>query len=483
MTNNSVRNLFTFFLLIFFTSVSFSSEIKRPDWTNDVGARTFPDKSIVIKVNDYGAFKNQFIASTKAIQKAIDTCSAQGGGTVVFDPGVYHTGALFVKNNVNLNIGEGVELRALIGLEYYPEITTRVAGIIMKWPCGVINILDQHNVAITGKGVVHAQGMIHWERYWNLRHEYTPKGLRWASDYDCKRVRTIEVSNCKDVTIKDITIKQSGFWTVHLFFTEYATVDGVIIRNNIDGFGPSTDGVDIDSSSKIEVMNCDTDCNDDNYCVKAGRDADGIRVNRPSEYVYFHDCIARRGGGALVIGSETSGWIRHVFVENMKAIGSHNVIYLKSAKTRGGGIEDIIMTNVKATGVRDFCGVTVNWNPAYSYAKLEKEMDSIPAHWKVMLQEVPEEIGIPHIRNVSVSNIKADSIRGSAFNIQGIDKSIIENFTFSDIKLSAAKTGIINWADGIKFDNVTLKTVGNPELTIKNSKHISTKGLKIERVN
>ncbi|MFB6319529.1 glycoside hydrolase family 28 protein [Saccharicrinis sp. FJH54] len=482
-SSSAVKPVLVLVLFWFFSMPFLSAQISKPEWTGDLGARTFPDKKLVVKVNDYGAFRNEFIASTEAIQKAIDTCSAQGGGMVVFEPGVYHTGALFLKNNVNLNIGEGVELRALIGLEYYPEIKTRVAGIIMNWPCGVINILDQQNVAITGKGVLHAQGKIHWERYWNLRHEYTPKGLRWASDYDCKRVRTIEVSNCKDITIKDITIKQSGFWTVHLFFTEYATVDGITIRNNIDGFGPSTDGVDIDSSVKIEVMNCDVDCNDDNYCVKAGRDADGIRVNRPSEYVYIHDCIARRGGGALVIGSETSGWIRHVFVENIKAIGTKNVIYLKSAKTRGGGIEDIRMTNVVAHGVRDFCGVTVNWNPSYSYAKLEKEMDSIPAHWKIMLQEVPEEIGIPHIRNVEVSNIKADSIRGTAFNIQGIEKSIIKNFTFSDLQLSSERTGIINWADGIKFDNVTLKTAGNDELTVKNSRHISTKGLKIERVN
>lgn len=475
-----------YFVILTFLSALFLSasanEVKKPEWINDVGARSFPSASLVIKVNDFGAFKNEFIASTEAIQKAIDTCSAQGGGTVVFEPGVYHTGALFLKSNVNLNIGEGVELKALIGLKYYPELMTRVAGIMMQWPSGVINILDQENVAITGKGVLHAQGKIHWERYWNLRHKYTPKGLRWASDYDCKRMRTIEVSNSSDITIKNITIKQSGFWTVHLFASKYATVDGVIIRNNIDGFGPSTDGIDIDSSEKVEVMNCDTDCNDDNYCVKAGRDADGLRVNKPSQYVYIHDCIARRGGGLLVIGSETSGWIRHVFVENMEAKGTKNVLYLKSAKTRGGGIEDITLTNVKANDVRDFCGVTVNWNPSYSYTSLPEGIDSVPHHWEVMLQEVPEELGIPHIRNVNVSNCKAENVENTAFNIQGIDKSIIESFTFSDIKLSAPRVGIINWANGIKFDNVTVKTSGKPELVVKNSKKISTKKLTIETI-
>lgn len=486
--NKTIRTLkyyLIYFSLIVILLTGFSlpnangKDIKKPSWIEDVGARSFPKAGLEVKVNDYGAFKDRFIASTDAIQKAIDACSDQGGGTVVFEPGVYHTGALFLKDNVNFQIGEGVELRALIGLEYYPEITTRVAGIVMQWPCGVINILDQKNVAITGSGTLHAQGKIHWERYWNLRHEYTPKGLRWASDYDCKRVRTIEVSNCSDITIKDITIKQSGFWTVHLYLTEYATVDGVTIKNNIDGFGPSTDGVDIDSSVKIEVMNCDVDCNDDNYCVKAGRDADGLRVNRPAEYVYIHDCIARRGGGALVIGSETSGWIRHVFVENMIAEGTKNIIYLKSAKTRGGGIEDIEMTHVKGKNVRDFCGVTVNWNPSYSYATLPDGIDEMPEHWKTMLEEVPAEKGIPHIRNVRVSNCKIENINNTAFSIQGIEQSIIESFTFTDIKLEAPRVGIINWANGIEFDNVKVKTTGEPEIEIKNSKKIRTKKLEI----
>jgi polygalacturonase len=453
----------------------------QPDWVKKVGAKSFPSEERIFKVNDYKPFKDKFIASTDAIQQAIDACSAQGGGIVVFEPGVYHTGAIFLQDNVNLKIGKGVELKALIGLEYYPEIETRVAGIVMKWPCGVINILDKKNVAITGSGTIHAQGKYHWERYWNLRHEYTPKGLRWASDYDCKRVRTVQVVNSSNITLKDFTVKQSGFWTIHMLFSKNITVDGLTIRNNIDGFGPSTDGINVDSSTLIEIMNCDVDGNDDNYCIKAGRDADGIRVNKPAEYVYIHDCIARRGGGPLVIGSETSGWIRHVYVENMKAIGSHSVIYLKSAKTRGGGIEDIEMKNVEASHTRRFCGVTVNWNPAYSYAKLKEETDSIPLHWKIMLEEVPEDIGIPSIRNVRVSNCKADSIEHIAFEIQGIKQSVIESFSFENISVMAPNAGIIEWGKDISFDKVTIFNTDNKEIKIKNSEDISTKNLNIKK--
>lgn len=473
--HSKLQAIYILFFIISCTTTSFA----QPDWLEKVGAKSFPSAHRVIKVNDYKPFKDKFIASTKAIQQAIDECSAQGGGMVIFEPGVYHTGAIFLKDNVNLHIGKGVELKALIGLEYYPEIETRVAGIVMQWPCGIINILDKKNVAVTGSGTIHAQGKYHWERYWNLRHEYTPKGLRWASDYDCKRVRTLQVVNSSNITLKDFTVKQSGFWTIHLLFSNNITVDGLTIRNNIDGFGPSTDGINVDSSTLIEVMNCDVDGNDDNYCVKAGRDADGLRINKPAEYVYIHDCIARKGGGSLVIGSETSGWIRHVYVENMKAIGSHSVIYLKSAKTRGGGIEDIEMKNVEAIHTRRFCGVTVNWNPSYSYAKLEEKTDSIPKHWKIMLEEVPEDQGIPYIRNVKVSHCKADSVRQIAFEIQGIEQSIIESFTFSNIKVSAPDAGIIEWAKDISFDNVSISSPDENGLNIKNSKNISTENLYI----
>lgn len=442
------------------------------DWLEEVGAKSFPESENVYKVNEYEeVFEGEVIASTPGIQKAIDECSAAGGGKVVFEPGVYHTGALFLKDNVELVIGEDVELWALNGLDYYPEIDTRVAGIEMEWPSGIINILDVENVAVTGEGLIHAQGKYHWERYWNLRHEYTPKGLRWASDYDCKRVRTVQVSNAKNVTLKDFNVKQSGFWTVHILYSESVTVDGLTIRNNIDGLGPSTDGVNIDSSSKIEVMNCDVDCNDDNYTVKAGRDADGLRVDRPSEYIYIHDNIARRGGGTLVIGSETSGWIRHVKVENMKALGSHHVLHLKSAFTRGGGIEDITVDNVQSDGVRAFCVVNLNWNPSYSYAELPEDIEEIPEHWKVLLEEVPEEEGLPRIRNVSMKNCHAVNTR-TAFHVSGTEDSYITGFSFENIFVQAENVGSLSFARDWTMKSVTLESPEGNELEVKNSQNM-----------
>jgi polygalacturonase len=231
-----------FLILIVANKVSGQTNL---DWAKKVGARRAPQKTAVWFVNDNGAANDGNTINTASIQKTVDQCSAKGGGIVKFKPGKYLTGSIFLKSNVCLNIDEGVELLGSQDLKDYPEIDTRVAGIEMKWPAALINIAGQTNVAITGKGLVNAQGKPFWDLYRKMRAEYDPKGLRWIVDYDAKRPRTLLVSNSADVTIENITLQQAGFWTVQLLYSDHVTVDGITIRNNVDGHGPSTDGIDI----------------------------------------------------------------------------------------------------------------------------------------------------------------------------------------------------------------------------------------------
>ena len=255
---------------------------KEPNWVKKTGARKFPSSKKKSRGKDYGAVADGKALNTKAIQAAIDACAAAGGGTVVFLPGSYVTGAIFLKNNVQLQIDKDVELLGSENFADYPEINTRIAGTEMQWPAALINVIDQSNVAITGNGIINGRGKFCWDKYWAMRKEYEAKGVRWAVDNDSKRIRTILVQNSTDVSLKGITIKNAGFWTVQLLYSKYLTVDGIVIRNNEDGKGPSTDGVDIDSSSWVLIQNCDIDCNDDDFCLKSGRDWDGLRVNRPT---------------------------------------------------------------------------------------------------------------------------------------------------------------------------------------------------------
>jgi len=439
-------------------------------WVNEVGAKNAPDGKNIFNVNKYGAKNDGKTMNTKAIQAAIDACWKKGGGLVTFDTGAYLTGSLFIKKGVNLVIGEKVMLLGSQNIEDYPEINTRVAGIELKWPAALINILKEDNAEISGKGIVHAQGKIFWDKYWKMRRDYDAKGLRWIVDYDCKRPRTMLIQESSNVTIKDITLKQAGFWTVQILYSEHVTVDGIVIQNNVDGSGPSTDGIDIDSSTRILVQNCDIDCNDDDFCLKAGRDADGLRVNKPTEYIVIRKCVARKGAGLITCGSETSGGIRNVLAYDMVANGTTNCINFKSAITRGGTVENIYVHNIEMNNVGTMLRATMDWNPAYSYSTLPKgySYDSIPNHWKVFLEKVGPERGTPHFKNVHLTGMKG-TVRGAAVSIAGMKESPVENYFLKDIEVVARSQGDISFAKGWKFKNVSIKTENNNILKVQNS--------------
>ena len=443
-------------------------------WVEKVGAKSFPEGTKIFMVNEYGAISDGKTLNTAAIQSAIDACAVEGGGIVAFEPGEYLTGSLFVKEGVNLRIDEGVTILGSQDIKDYPDIDTRVAGIEMVWPAALINVIDQKNAAVTGKGTIHAQGKPFWDQYWATRKEYEKKGLRWIVDYDVKRPRTLLVSGSSNVTLKDLTMKQAGFWTVHILYSENVTADGLIIRNNVGGHGPSTDGIDIDSSSYILVENCDIDCNDDNFCLKAGRDADGLRVNRPTEYVVIRNSISRKGGGLITFGSETSGGIRHILAHDLQADGTGVGLRFKSALTRGGTVEHIYLRDITMEEVGVAIEVAMSWNPSYSYSSLPEgyNIENVPAHWKVMLQKVePEEKGIPEFENIYISDIKVKQAE-QAIVALGVEKSWIKDFHFEDVEINTKSAGTIEYARDWTFENVVLKASDGTSLKVVNSENI-----------
>ncbi|UKM63831.1 glycoside hydrolase family 28 protein [Flavobacteriaceae bacterium GSB9] len=447
---------------------------QKPDWTEKVGAKNFEIINKTYYVNDFGAFNNGTTLNTEAIQKTIDVCAKNGGGTVTFKPGDYLTGSIFIKSNIKFEVPKGVKILGSENIEDYKEIDTRIAGIEIKWPAALINVRNQNNVILDGDGIVDGQGKVFWDYYWDLRkNDYEPRGLRWIVDYDAKRPRTFLISNSKDVFMKNLNIQRAGFWTVQVLYSEYITVDGLTIKNNIGGHGPSTDGIDIDSSKWILVQNCDIDCNDDNFCLKAGRDWDGQRVNKPTEYVVIKDCIARQGAGLFTLGSETAGSIRHVYVSNIKGMGTKNGLNIKSAMNRGGTVEDIHMENIKMDSVGVFMKVGMNWNPAYSYSQLPEEFneEDIPIHWKKMLKKVEPEKGIPTFRNITVNNIDVKGAK-TAINVSGLEQSIVENVTLNNVYIEAKKAGQINYSANWSLNNVKIIAEDSSKVALKNTSKI-----------
>ena len=437
-----------------------------PGWIKNAGSRRAPKAKRTCLVDARGDGEAN---ATKAIQRAIDICARAGGGTVAFKPGNYVTGALFLKSNVHLRVDTGVTLTGSQDDADYPSLWTRVAGIEMKWPAALINVNDQRNVKISGGGTIDGNGKKWWDKYWAVRRDYEPRGLRWASDYDAERVRLMVIWKSSDVTIENLSLKRSGFWTLQVVYSDHVTVDRIKITDNS---GPSTDGVDIDSSSYVLVQNCDIDNNDDDICLKAGRDYDGLRVNRPTEYVVIRNNVTRRGGGIISFGSETSGGIRKVVAYNNRGIGTNEGIRFKSAKTRGGYVEDVLIRDLKMEDVPTPFSFTLNWNPSYSYATIPKDVANVPPHWIALSTKVePPERGFCEFRNISIENVKIVNA-GQIFSAQGLPEKPIMNVSFANVTAQGIDAGSIEYARNWTMRNVRLKT--NSPLNISNAQNVQS---------
>jgi len=431
-----------------------------PAWTAD------------FNVADYGARGDGTTRNTAAIQKAIDAAAGQAG-TVVFPAGTYLTGAIFVKSGVTLKLDKGVTLLGSRNIDDYPLTPTRIAGIEMSWPAALVNIYKQDKAAIVGEGTIDGDGKVFWEQYWALRKDYQPRGLRWASDYDARRPRLVQVFDSSDVKVGGgLLLRRAGFWTVHVCYSNGVTVDGVTIRNNEEGRGPSTDGIDIDSSRKVLVANADISVNDDALVLKAGRDADGLRVNRPTEDVVIRDVVVRDSKGGIVFGSETSGGFRNIEAYNLTFDEKTPVgILFKSAHTRGGWGENLRLHDITMKGTPVVMRINMNWNPNYSYTSIPPDAKDVPPHWKVMTIPVPKEKGIARFRDVKIWNIKASGAK-TAFEVAGFAEAPLQRFAFDRLDIEAKSGGYIRDAQDWKFTDTRLQLPPDAPLEVGDASRI-----------
>ncbi|QMV18010.1 glycoside hydrolase family 28 protein [Granulicella sp. 5B5] len=423
-------------------------------------------------VDKYGAKPGGTTMDTAAIQSAIDA-AAKHGGTVIFPDGTYLTGSLFVKSGVTLRIDKGVTLMGSQDIKDYPERPTRVAGIEMTWPSALINVYKQTGATITGEGTIDGNGKVFWDSYWALRKIDEPKGLRWASDYDDKRPRLIQIFDSSKVRLGGgLNLHRSGFWTVHICYSHDVVVDGVTIRNNIGGRGPSTDGIDIDSSKHIEVMHADISVNDDALCLKAGRDSDGLRVNRPTEDIKLHDNVVRSGAAGVTFGSETSGGFRNIEAWNITTIEHVPVgILFKSAHTRGGFAENIRLHDFTMVNTPVVLRITMNWNPSYSYATIPAGMTGYPSYYKTLTTVVPAEKGIAHVHDVHIWNIHATGAK-TVFEVDAYPNAPVYNVRLDHWDVQAQAAGHIDDAKNWTFSDVKLNTADHSVVALTDDTNV-----------
>ena len=449
--------------------------VSRLDSLFDDGFAPIPDTEF--DVTAFGAVGDGEARCTAAIQAALDTASDAGGGRVVVPAGTYRTGALFLGSGTELHLAPGATLRAVTDDAAYPNRPTRVAGIEMDWPAAVINVENASNVRITGEGTVDGDGEFWWDRFNAMRADYEARGLRWAVDYDCERVRPVVVSDSSDVLVEGITIERQGFWAPTLTYSERVRVADVTVRGNLGGYGPSTDGINVDSSREVLVENCDIDGNDDCLCLKAGRDADGLRVDRPTENVVFRDCVTREGGGLVTVGSETSGGIHDIEAYDIRGVDTDTGIRFKSARIRGGVVEDLFFHDLSMDGIGTVFEWDLDWHPDYSYPEIPDDVpeDDVPDHWRTLTTRVePPECGIPTFRDIAIRNVIASNTRTADWAVEGYADSPVHDVRFEHVRIDAPSAGRVAHAIDWRMDDVVVHPSDGAALEQVDCRNVST---------
>ena len=307
------------------------------------------------------------------IQDVINRAQSQGGGTVVVPKGKHHTGALFFPRGVDLHLERGARLVSIADTTLYPYVATRWEGRMVMARAALLNFDRNESCRITGEGLIDAQGL-NWKK----------KDLRF---YD--RPKTICFDRCDGGSISGVRILNQAFWCLHILYTDSFTVDGVNIC--AEKYIPSSDGIDIDSSTRVTVRNTHIKAHDDCISIKSGKDSDGRRVNKASEHITIEDCHFDYGHGGVAIGSEVSGDVRHVAVRRCDMAGENwNPIRIKSQPSRGGVVEDILFEDLNIGNARNVMEINMTWRmkgatepPYYPLTKLGGiKLRNITAHAK-----------------------------------------------------------------------------------------------------
>ncbi|TRL61956.1 glycoside hydrolase [Enterobacter hormaechei] len=415
-----------------------------------------------ISILAYGADPTAQRLATSAIQQAIN--SAQQNDVIVIPQGRFLTGALFLKSGVSLRLDAGAQLVGSQDLADYPLINTRVGGIDMRWPAGIINIIDCENVSITGTGTIDGQGAIWWQRYWGddersgMVGDYSARGLRWVVDYDCQRPRNILVFESQSILLRDFTSRESGFWNMHLCYSRHIAVEGVQISNSA---GPSTDGIDVDSCEQVRIERCIVSCNDDNICIKSGRGREAAQKARAARDIVIRGCTLNKGSG-ITLGSETSGGIERVLIEDNAFNGTGVGFRIKSARNRGGFIRDITVQNLRLTDVRFPVLIQLNWFPQYSYGD-QSNLSDKPEHWRKLAEGVEGETGLTAVSGLTIKKMTArrsdSKCFSRAFFIEGYPERPVVGLTLEGILIDASEFGKISGVDGLRFKDVQVTSV------------------------
>lgn len=293
--------------------------------------RWFSDKADVrtgkkYVITDYGVISDSTVVQTEEIQKVIDLVSENGGGTVVIPEGVYLSGSLFFKPGTKLMLEEGAVLKGSDDISDFAVIDTRMEGRCLKYFAALVNADGVDGFAITGKGTVNGNGERYWRSFW-LRRQVNPK----CTNLEELRPRLVYITDSDDVHIEGVTLKNSPFWTTHLYRCSRVRIhDVTIFAPSSPVKAPSSDAIDIDVCSYVHVKGCDISVNDDAIALKGGKGpwADTEPGNGSNTNVIIEDCVFGFCHSALTCGSE-SVHNRNIIFRNCHVDNAMRLLWLK----------------------------------------------------------------------------------------------------------------------------------------------------------
>ena len=423
---------------------------KTPFPMDPIPEYVFPERTF--NIADYGA-KPDGSRSDAAIQKAIDACAAAGGGRVVVPAGTFYSAPIRLKSNVELHLEEDAKLEFTDNpADCLPVVMSSWEGLECMNYSPMVYVFGCTNVAITGRGVLEAR-MKGWSKYFRESGTGIQDARRilytWGSeDYPVEkrdmpkahsavmRPQLLQVNRSKNVRIEGIELKDSPFWTCHLFMSENVVVRG--LRTNCYGF--NNDGLDIEMTRNVLVEDCVIRAGDDGLVFKAGRNRDAWRVSRPTENVIVRNVRIEDAVSLAAMGSELSGGIRNVWIHDCQVGEVSRVFYVKTNHRRGGFVDNILVEDIDVKSTYRLMavetGVLYQWAVFPDYERrltpitrlTMKDIRCRQARQGVFISGDPE---LP-VDGVRIEDVTLERLQDAMSNIKNARNVVMERFTASE---------------------------------------------------
>ncbi len=448
-----------------------------------------------VNILDFGAKAGGVELNTDAINNAIRAVSEKGGGKVVIPAGLWLTGPIVLQSNVNLYTEHNALVIFSADHSLYPIIKTFYEGWEAHRCQSPISARDAENIAITGYGTFDGNGGTwrpvkkgkltegQWKNllksggvtnekgdswypsessYKGHTEETLPQDApdsAWTAIRDYLRPVMVSIVKCKKVLLEGVTFKNSPAWCIHPLSCEDITLNRVTVSN--PWYSQNGDALDLESCNKAIIANCSFDAGDDAICLKSGKDKQGRDRNEPCQNVIVKDNVVLHGHGGFVVGSEMSGGVRNIYVDNCTFLGTDVGLRFKSKRGRGGLVENIYVSNINMI---DIPAEAILFDLFYG-GKSPTEVTADDTKDKAeTVPPVTEET--PAFRTIHISNVACKG-SGRAIFFNGLPEMPIKNINLKDITITDAREGIVlSLADSVTINNVTIRTL-EPQPTVR----------------